>query len=537
MAKTKSKFVCQNCGANYLKWQGQCSSCQQWNTLVEEIIEPKDTAAKGSVEIPEDKLRQMVQPLSEVKQVSGSKQRFLSGISELDRVLGGGIVPGAVILMGGEPGIGKSTLLTQMCLQLNTAVLSKESKQAKKRINNKKNKKQLTVEQSAAKQSNENNKTKNETNKNKNNVKNIQKSKIVQNNDNEQKIGSNKQKILYICGEESPEQINLRIGRIFKNEQFLSKSGFGKSSDKAYQLVEQNLQFVTSTDVDQIASIINKIKPKLVVVDSIQTLATQDLTGASGSVGQIRESTARLIKIAKKLSVSVFLVGHVTKKGNIAGPKVLEHMVDAVLQLEGERTGQFRMLRALKNRFGATDEVGVFKVVDYGYEEVTNPSEIFVENEAGEVPGSAVTCVMEGTRPMLLEVQALVNQSQLPMPRRVGRGIKLSRIQILAAVMQKHAKQPLTNYDIFLSAAGGFNIKEPAVDLALSVAIASSLNNTAVKSQVVFIGEVGLLGEVRPVPYLDRRIKEAKRLGYKQMVTAKSHKWLKEVLDDFAMQG
>jgi DNA repair protein RadA/Sms len=478
----KSIFICQNCSASYPKWQGQCAQCGEWNTLVEEAVEKTSAKStrKSSPEIPEAKFAQLVRPLSEVKLFSGSKPRFSSGIGELDRVLGGGIVPGAVMLVGGEPGIGKSTLLTQMCLVANF----KESGE--------------TSSSNQSKQSSTNNK--------------------------------NSKQILYICGEESPEQINLRISRIFDNEQFLSKSGFGKSSKQARQQIEQNLQFVTSTDVDEIRTIIKKINPKLVIVDSIQTLSTQDLTGASGSVGQIRESTERLIKIAKSLSIATFLVGHVTKEGTIAGPKVLEHMVDTVLQLEGERTGQFRLLRALKNRFGATDEVGVFKVVDYGYEEVTNPSELFVENESGEVPGSAVTCVMEGTRPMLLEVQALVNQSQLAMPRRVGRGIELFRIQILAAVMQKHAKHSLSNYDIFLSAAGGFSVKEPAVDLALSVAIASSLSNKAIKTRTVFIGEVGLLGEVRTVPYLDRRIKEAKRLGYKRVVSAKTHKWLKEVL-------
>lgn len=489
----KSIFVCQNCSASYPKWQGQCSQCGEWNTLVEEAVEKTSakSAKKSSPDISEVEFKQLVRPLSEVKLFSGSKSRFSSGISELDRVLGGGIVPGAVMLVGGEPGIGKSTLLTQMCLVADFAESGAlQNKQTKKSASVKKDK--------------------------------INKSSVVKN--------QNSKQILYICGEESPEQINLRISRIFNNEQFLLASGFGKKSKQARLQIEQNLQFVTSTDVDEIRTIIKKLNPKLVIVDSIQTLSTRDLTGASGSVGQIRESTERLIKVAKSLSIATFLVGHVTKEGTIAGPKVLEHMVDTVLQLEGERTGQFRLLRALKNRFGATDEVGVFKVVDYGYEEVTNPSELFVENESGEVPGSAVTCVMEGTRPMLLEVQALVNKSQLAMPRRVGRGIELFRIQILAAVMQKHAKQSLSNYDIFLSAAGGFSVKEPAVDLALSVAIASSLSNKPLKTRTVFIGEVGLLGEVRAVPYLERRIKEAKRLGYKKVVSAKTHKWLSQVL-------
>ncbi len=491
----KSIFICQNCSASYPKWQGQCSQCGEWNTLVEEAVEKTSAKStrKSSPDIPEVKFKQLVRSLSEVKLFSGSKSRFSSGIGELDRVLGGGIVPGAVMLVGGEPGIGKSTLLTQMCLVTN---LEAEEAVSDEQLNQSKTSKKNKTAQSS----------------------------VIKNHNSKQ--------ILYICGEESPEQINLRISRIFENEQFLSQGRFKKGSATLRQQIEQNLQFVISTDVDEVRTIIKKINPKLVIVDSIQTLSTQDLTGASGSVGQIRESTERLIKIAKSFSIATFLVGHVTKEGTIAGPKVLEHMVDTVLQLEGERTGQFRLLRALKNRFGATDEVGVFKVVDYGYEEVINPSELFVENESGEVPGSAVTCVMEGTRPMLLEVQALVNQSQLAMPRRVGRGIELFRIQILAAVMQKHAKQSLSNYDIFLSAAGGFSVKEPAVDLALSVAIASSLSNKPIKTRTVFIGEVGLLGEVRAVPHLDRRIKEAKRLGYKRVVSAKTHKWLNEVLKE-----
>ena len=490
MPKTKSQYVCQNCSAVYLKWQGQCSSCEQWNTLVEEVVVSKPAVLGSKNAISKERITQILKPLSEIELVSASKQRFSSGISELDRVLGGGIVPGAVMLVGGEPGIGKSTLLTQMSLVIEQTKESSEELQKKSNAG----KKQV-------------------------------KTKRLLDSDNEKC-----KQILYICGEESPEQIGLRINRILNNEQFLLKNGFGKTSSNNYQHVVQNLQFVTSVNVDEIVAVIEEVVPKIVIVDSIQTLTTQDLTGSSGSVGQVRESTERLIQVAKQLSIPIFLIGHVTKEGTIAGPKVLEHMVDTVLQLEGERTGQYRMLRALKNRFGATDEVGVFKVVDYGYEAVTNPSELFVENQSGKVAGSAVTCVMEGTRPMLLEVQALVNSSQLAMPRRVGRGIELFRIQILAAVMQKHAKQPLSNYDIFLSAAGGFSVKEPAVDLALSVAIASSLSNRPVKSGFVFIGEVGLLGEIREVPYLERRIKEAQRLGYGSIISSKTHRWLKEVL-------
>jgi DNA repair protein RadA/Sms len=487
MAKPKTQYVCQNCGAKYPKWQGQCTECGEWNTLVEEIVESKPKLRSLGVPQPLDEaqLDKILQTRPEIKAASGSKSRFSTKIGELDRVLGGGIVPGAVVLVGGEPGIGKSTLLTQVSLL--TAAQESGSTQ-----------------NSAHKQA-------------------------------ENGAAFTPAPTLYVCGEESPEQINLRINRVLDNEQFLLAHGLGQASANYKKLIDQNLQFVTTTDVDQVAALIHKLKPKLVVVDSIQAMVTGDLTGASGSVGQVRESTERLIKVAKPGSVPIFLVGHVTKEGTIAGPKTLEHMVDAVLQLEGERTGQFRMLRALKNRFGATDEVGVFKLVDYGYQEVTNPSELFLENQDLDTPGSAVACIMEGTRPLLLEVQALVNQSQLAMPRRVGRGIELSRIQVLAAVLQRHTRLPLGNYDIFLSAAGGFKVKEPAVDLALAAAISSSLNNKKIQNKTVFIGEVGLLGEIRPVPYLDRRIKEAKRLGFKQIISARTHKQLRSVLKEFGL--
>ncbi len=540
MAKTKTKYVCQNCGAEYPKWQGQCMQCKEWSTLVEEVVESKQPSIQRGVPQPlsEGQVEQILVSRPEIKAASSSKSRFSTNIGELDRVLGGGIVPGAVMLVGGEPGIGKSTLLTQMCLLVGLVEKAGikvkaetnadadidldtenkvDAKGAKEKRSVKKVDSQVDQLQSKSKVGASRSKTNQPAVKAKRNIK------------------KSSSPILYICGEESPEQINLRINRIIKNEQFLDSSGLGQDSGFISGFIDKNLQFVTSTDVDQITALIQQIRPTLVVVDSIQTLSTRDLSGASGSVGQVRESTERLIKTAKPLSVPLFLVGHVTKEGTIAGPKTLEHMVDAVLQLEGERTGQFRILRALKNRFGATDEVGVFKVVEYGYEEVVNPSELFLENQQAGVPGCAVTCVMEGTRPLLLEVQALVNQSQLAMPRRVGRGIELSRIQVLAAVLQKHTNLPLANFDIFLSVAGGFKVREPAVDLALAAAITGSLNNKKIKKKTVLIGEVGLLGEVRPVPYLERRIKEAKRLGFKQIVSVKTHQKLKNVLKDLSL--
>jgi len=327
--------------------------------------------------------------------------------------------------------------------------------------------------------------------------------------------------ILYVAGEESPSQISLRIRRMLGNDQLTMHN--------------DQLLFSSSTDVDELINIIADKKPSIIIVDSIQTLSTDDLSGASGSVGQIRECTERLTEAVKRLHIPTFLVGHVTKDGVIAGPKVLEHMVDAVLELSGERSGQLRILRAVKNRFGATDEVGVFQSVDWGLEEVANPHDLFLEHTDKPVPGSATVCVLEGTRPLLVEVQALVVSSQLAMPRRVGRGIELSRIQVLAAVLQKHARLPLGSTDIFLSAAGGFKIREPAVDLGLAVAIASSLKNKAIPKNTIFIGEVGLLGEIRSVSYLERRIKEAKRLGFEQVVSRETYRTVREVLIDFKL--
>lgn len=421
---------------------------------------------KGRVVVKEGKSGDFLVKLSEVDLLEGHKKRLSTKIGEFDRVLGGafqsddetagenrGIVPGAVVLIGGEPGIGKSTLLTQLVVNLSI----------------------------------------------------------------EPEVG----KILYVCGEESPAQISLRINRILKNEHHNNDSG------------REKIVFVTSTDVDEVCQIIAKQKPSLVIVDSIQTITTSELSGAAGSAGQIREAADRITSTVKPLHIPTFFVGHVTKEGEIAGPKVLEHIVDAVLELSGDRTGDLRILRAIKNRFGATDEVGVFRIDEAGLKEVSNPSEIFLEYADGGIPGSSTVCVMEGTRPLLVEVQALVLASQLAMPRRVGRGVELSRIQVLSAILEKHAKLPLGFSDVFLSIAGGMTVKEPALDLGLAVAMAGSLKNKNLPKKTVFIGEVGLLGEIRNVSYLERRIKEAKRLGYPHIISRKSHARVKDVLKDF----
>lgn len=461
MAKSSTMYVCQKCEQAFPKWQGRCDNCGAWNTLVEQVVEKKGRGAESGKNI---KTSDFLVKLPDVDALEGHKKRLSTGIGEFDRVLGGswdgendktgnsGIVPGAVVLIGGEPGIGKSTLLTQLVINLSA-------------------------------------------------------------NDD---IG----KILYVCGEESPSQIGLRINRIIQKEH------------KKFESKKDKIVFVTATDVDAVCQIIKSEKPSLLIVDSIQTLTTEELSGAAGSAGQIRETADRLTDTVKPLHIPTFLVGHVTKEGEIAGPKILEHIVDAVLELSGDRTGDLRILRAVKNRFGATDEVGVFKINEVGLQEVSNPSQIFLEYAEQGVPGSSTVCIMEGTRPLLVEVQALVLQSQLAMPRRVGRGVELSRIQVLSAILEKHAKLPLGFSDVFLSVAGGITVKEPAVDLGLAVAIASSLKNKILPKKTIFVGEVGLLGEIRNVSYLERRIKEAKRLGYTNVISRKTHGRVKDVLKE-----
>lgn len=461
MAKSSTMYVCQKCEQAFPKWQGRCDNCGAWNTLVEQVIEKKGRGVESGKNI---KTSDFLVKLPDVDALEGHKKRLSTRIGEFDRVLGGswdsendqtsnsGIVPGAVVLIGGEPGIGKSTLLTQLVINLSAS--------------------------------------------------------------------DDIDKILYVSGEESPSQIGLRINRIIQKEH------------KKFESKKDKIVFVTATDVDAVCQIIKSEKPSLLIVDSIQTLTTEELSGAAGSAGQIREAADRLTDTVKPLHIPTFLVGHVTKEGEIAGPKILEHIVDAVLELSGDRTGDLRILRAVKNRFGATDEVGVFKINEVGLQEISNPSQIFLEYAEQGVPGSGTVCIMEGTRPLLVEVQALVLQSQLAMPRRVGRGVELSRIQVLSAILEKHAKLPLGFSDVFLSVAGGITVKEPAIDLGLAVAIASSLKNKILPKKTIFVGEVGLLGEIRNVSYLERRIKEAKRLGYTNVISRKTHGRVKDVLKE-----
>lgn len=470
MSKSKSQFTCQSCGAHFPKWMGQCGECHAWNTLVEEVVAVASEGgrrAQGKSSLNEAEIAAKRVVFSQVERTSAAKQRFSTQIGELDRVLGGGLVPGMVVLLGGEPGIGKSTLLTQMLLQILAGAATGGAKP--------------------------------ETDL----------------------------KIFYVAGEESPAQISLRIDR------------FLESAPKNYSraTLEKSLVFITTTDVDELNFLVGKERPDLLIVDSIQSLSTSFLTGASGSVGQIREVADRIISTVKASGIPTFLIGHITKDGVIAGPKIFEHMVDTVLLLEGERSDQLRMLRSLKNRFGATDEVGLFQSEDYGLREISNPSELFLENTNQSVSGAATVCLMEGTRPLLAEVQALVVKSQLAMPRRVGRGVELARIQVLTAVLQKHAGLPLAFYDVFLSVAGGFKIKEASVDLGLAIAVASSLSGKKIPQSTVFIGEIGLLGEIRKTPYFERRAKEARRLGFKEIISRETHRDIGSLLKQLGLMG
>ncbi len=447
MVKVKTYYVCQSCGAKSFKWQGQCFECGQWNSFVEEAPAQKVSGLKSGINNGE-----IVKILNLGQIKTKTHHRDKTEILELDRVLGGGIVPGSVVLVAGEPGIGKSTLLTQLA---------------------------------------------------------------INNTYNNSKIGRD---ILYVCGEESPHQIKRRIERLVLKEK---------------QKRNQNLQFLPETNIENIVTTVTslKIPPKLIIIDSIQTLWTQRLTGAAGSVGQVRECSNILLNIAKKTNIPIFLIGHVTKEGAIAGPKVLEHVVDTVLYLEGDRQHDFRILRTSKNRFGPTDEVGVFQMTDRGMKDVLNPADLFLQEDKQAVPkpGSAVICSVQGIRPMLVEIQALVVSTQLAMPRRVASGINQKKLQVLTAVLQKTLSLPLYQQDVFVNVAGGLKLQEPAIDLGLCLAIASSLKNKPLPKNAVCIGEVGLLGEIRKVSFMDKRVKEAKKLGYKTIIGEKEND-LRQVL-------
>ncbi|MGF0032096.1 DNA repair protein RadA [Bariatricus sp. SGI.154] len=421
MAKAKkSIYFCQNCGHEESKWLGQCPMCKEWNTFVEEKV---TTVKPGAI-----KERKETQIVTLTSISTDEDERMQTGIQELDRVLGGGIVPGSLVLVGGDPGIGKSTLLLQVC----------------------------------------------------------------------QKLAAMNKKILYISGEESLKQIKLRANRM------------GEFTESLYLLCETNL--------DMIRSVIEQQKPDMVVIDSIQTMYNEEVGSAPGSVSQVRESTNILMQLAKGLNISTFIVGHVTKEGTVAGPRVLEHMVDTVLYFEGDRHASYRILRGVKNRFGSTNEIGVFEMQKSGLVEVENPSEFMLSGKPENASGSVVACAMEGTRPMLMEIQALVCRTNFGMPRRTAAGLDYNRVNLLMAVLEKRVGLPLSNYDAYVNIAGGIKMNEPAADLGIVIAIASSYKNKPVSEDTIVFGEVGLSGEVRAVTMPEQRVAEAKKLGFKTCV-------------------
>ena len=421
----KVVYFCQECGYESSKWMGQCPGCRAWNTFVEETVSTKKVSSAGSG--LQNGLRR-AEPVV-LKDIRLSEdERKLTNIGELDRVLGGGIVPGSLVLVGGDPGIGKSTLLLQVCRNL---AMSGNS-------------------------------------------------------------------VLYISGEESLRQIKLRAERIGE--------------------FNENLQLLCETNLETIREVIERKKPDMVVIDSIQTMFHEDISSAPGSVSQVRESTNILMQIAKGQGVSIFIVGHVTKEGNVAGPRVLEHMVDTVLYFEGDRHASYRILRAVKNRFGSTNEIGVFEMRNTGLEEVKNPSEFMLNGKPNGTSGSIVACSMEGTRPILVEIQALVCHSNFGIPRRTAAGCDFNRVNLLMAVLEKRARVNLSTSDAYVNIAGGIKMNEPAIDLGIALAVVSSYKDQVIDEKTVVFGEVGLSGEVRAVSMAEQRVLEAKKLGFERVI-------------------
>ena len=421
MAKgKKTVFFCQNCGHEESKWLGQCPMCKEWNTFVEERVTMAKTVAV------KDRKELRAVPLSQVQ--TEAEERVSTHINELDRVLGGGIVPGSLILVGGDPGIGKSTLLLQVCREL----------------------------------------------------------------------ARTEKKVLYISGEESLRQIKLRAQRM------------GEFTEHLLLLCETNLELIRQA--------IERERPETVVIDSIQTMFSEEVGSAPGSVSQVREATNALMQLAKGLCITIFIVGHVTKEGTVAGPRVLEHMVDTVLYFEGDRHASYRILRGVKNRFGSTNEIGVFEMRQDGLREVKNASEFMLDGRPEHASGSVVACSMEGTRPILLEIQALVCESNLGIPRRTAAGTDYNRVNLLMAVLEKRICYRLANYDAYVNIAGGIKINEPAVDLGIVMAIVSSYKNRPLDERTIVFGEVGLSGEVRAVSMPEQRVQEAKKLGFETCI-------------------
>ncbi len=426
MAKEKQVFFCKDCGYESAKWLGQCPGCHGWNTFVEEKI---TVGAKKNSSVKKD----AVAPTSILKATTADESRIKTDIRELDRVLGGGIVKGSLVLVGGDPGIGKSTILLQMCRNLVHSGVE----------------------------------------------------------------------TLYVSGEESAGQIKMRAERL---------GAFDK-----------DLALLCDNDMDNISAVIQKSNASVVVIDSIQTVALDEVSSAPGTVSQVREVTARLMQLAKQNNVAIFIVGHVTKEGTVAGPRTLEHMVDSVLYFEGDKNNGFRILRGVKNRFGSTNEIGVFNMTDKGLEEVDNPSQMMLNGRPEGVSGSVVVSSLEGSRSILVELQALVCQTNFNMPRRTSVGVDFNRVNLIMAVMEKRAGMNLWGYDAYVSIAGGMRINDPAIDLGIACAIASSMRNKPVDESTMIIGEVGLAGEIRGVSNIMQRVKEADKLGFKQCIIPASN--------------
>ena len=428
MSKIKTTFFCQNCGSQYSKWQGQCTACKEWNTIAEEVIQK---AEKSNWKQSSSEVKRVSKPLK-INEIETSQETRLNTFDEeFNRVLGGGIVPGSLILLGGEPGIGKSTLLLQIALKL-------------------------------------------------------------------------PYKTLYVSGEESQKQIKMRAERINPNS--------------------ENCYVLTETKTQNIFKQIEVIQPDIVVVDSIQTLHSDYIESSSGSISQIKECTTELIKFAKETSIPVILIGHITKDGNIAGPKILEHMVDTVLQFEGDRNHVFRILRANKNRFGSTNELGIYEMQGSGLREVSNPSEILISKKDEELSGNAVAATLEGMRPLMIEVQALVSSAVYGTPQRSATGFNAKRLNMLLAVLEKRAGFRLGTKDVFLNITGGISVDDPAIDLAVVASILSSNEDVALPKDYCFAAEVGLSGEIRPVQRVEQRILEAEKLGFSTIFVSKYNK-------------
>ena len=428
MAKNKTVFVCSGCGYESPKWMGKCPACNEWNSFYEEKVVFNSSSNSS-------KKKEISKPI-ELNKIEGKTESKIStGFNELDRVLGGGLVNGSLILLGGEPGIGKSTLILQICNKIKTDG-----------------------------------------------------------------------KVLYISGEESGEQIKLRADRL------------GVKND--------NLLFLSETNIENIEENILSITPKLVIIDSIQTMYSEDITSAPGSVSQVREITAKIMRTCKENAITTILIGHVTKDGNIAGPRVLEHMVDTVLYLEGERYFSYRMLRGVKNRFGSTNEIGMFEMAAEGLEEITDPSKVLISEREENPSGSVIIATMEGTRPLLVEFQALTTPTVFGMPRRTANGIDYNRLSVLLAVLEKKVGLNLGNQDVYLNVVSGLKINEPAIDLGIIAATVSSFKNLPIDTTTVVLGEVGLTGEIRSVNLIDKRLKEAEKLGFKKCIIPESNKKL-----------